>query len=44
MVVKILADEEHHLREFKGFLKEYEGPAAAARPAAPVSAAAGVRH
>lgn len=24
MVVKILADEEGHLREFEGFLKEYE--------------------
>lgn len=24
MVVKILADEEAHLREFEGFLKEYE--------------------
>ncbi|WP_428937712.1 ferritin-like domain-containing protein [Fontivita pretiosa] len=25
MVTKILADEEGHLREFEGFLKEYEG-------------------
>lgn len=25
MVVTILADEEEHLREFEGFLKEYEG-------------------
>jgi bacterioferritin len=24
MVIKILADEEGHLREFEGFLKEYE--------------------
>jgi bacterioferritin len=24
MVIKILADEESHLREFEGFLKEYE--------------------
>ena len=25
MVVTILGDEEEHLREFEGFLKEYEG-------------------
>jgi bacterioferritin len=24
LCIKLLSDEEHHLREFKGFLKEYE--------------------
>lgn len=49
MVINILADEEHHLREFKGFLKEYERPGAGAQssqttPSQPAAAGASTRH